>query len=125
MKNAERLRKDLKIPLYGFPPPLVVPEGQIYSRKGSAAPGDVIRIYWAGSPGPASEKFYWRATVEEDDKGHLCVTAPGWDECVSFNPDKDWWVMYEKKSRKRSRDDDDGVQSSPLKRFLSRWFQVE
>ena len=47
--------------------------------------------------------------MEEDDKGHLCVTAPGWDECVSFNPLKDWWVMYEKKSRKRSRDDDDGV----------------
>ena len=36
-------------------------------------------------------------------------TGQGWDECVSFNPLKDWWVMYEKKSRKRSRDDDDGV----------------
>ncbi len=47
--------------------------------------------------------------MEEDNKGLLCVTAPGWDECVSFNPLKDWWVMYEKKSRKRSRDDDDGV----------------
>ena len=50
-------------------------------------------------------------------------TGQGWDECVSFNPLKDWWVMYEKKSRKRSRDDDDGVdddaQSTPLKRLLS------
>ena len=77
-------------------------------------PGDVIGIYWAGDPGPASEKFYWRATVEEDG-GYLYVASPDWPR-EPFHPREDWWVMLEQKSRKRRRGDDglddDDAQSS-------------
>ena len=107
---AERLRKDLMIPLYGRPPAHVATG----TCRRVVRPGDVIGIYWAGDPGPASEKFYWRATVEEDG-GYLYVASPDWPR-EPFHPREDWWVMLEQKSRKRRRGDDglddDDAQSS-------------
>ena len=109
---AERLRTDLMIPLYGRPPAYVATGTGTNCRR--VRPGDVIGIYWAGDPGPASEKFYWRATVEEDG-GYLYVASPDWPR-EPFHPREDWWVMLEPKSRKRRRGDDglddDDAQSS-------------
>ena len=99
VKNAERLRKELQIPLYGYPPAMVVTAGTYRS----VAPGDVIGIYWVNEPGPASENFYGRATVEEHG-GRLYVASPHWPR-EPFDPLRDWWVMLEKKPRKRRRDD--------------------
>ena len=108
-KTAARVRKELQIPLRGRPPAYVAADAAARTSNciRAAWPGDVVGIYWSDSPGPASEGFYWRATVEEDD-GQLYVASPDWPR-ERFDPLEDWWVMYEKKSRKRSRDDDDGV----------------
>ena len=124
-RTATLLRKRLQIPLRGQPPAYVAADAAARTSNciRVARPGDVIGIYWSDSPGPVEEKFYWRATVEEDG-GRLYVAAPGWNRRYAFDPSRDWWVMLEKKPRKRSRggdglDDDDAAQSSSFKRHVA------